>query len=96
LTNPQDGADATSTTGEVVMIRKTVLALVAPIALGAAALAPTSASAWGGWGHGSGWGHHWGYGGPRVGFYGGFGGCNLDRWVPTPYGPVLQRVNVCY
>jgi hypothetical protein len=88
------------------MFRKTMLALAASLAIGAAALAPTSASAWGGgghggWGHGGwghgGWGHSWG--GPRVGFYGGFGGyggCFRDRWVPTPYGPVLQRVNVCY
>ena len=47
------------------MIRKTLLGLTAIAALGAAALAPTSASAWGfhhGWGH---WGHGWGYG-----FYG--------------------------
>lgn len=41
------------------MIRKTILGLTAIAALGVAALAPTSASAWG-------WGHHgWGYG-----FYG--------------------------
>jgi hypothetical protein len=40
--------------GEVIMIRKTMLALAASIALGAAALAQTSASAWGGWGHGGG------------------------------------------
>ena len=53
------------------MIRKTMFALTAAVALGAAALAPTSASAWGfhgGWGHG-GWGPH--FGGPRFGFYGG-------------------------
>ena len=40
------------------MVRKTLFALTAAVALGAAALAPTSASAWGshgGWGHG-GWG----------------------------------------
>jgi hypothetical protein len=24
------------------------------------------------------------------------GGRFRDRWVPTAYGPVLQRVNVCY
>jgi hypothetical protein len=55
------------------MIRKTLLGLTAIAALGAAALAPTSASAWGynhGWGHWGHWGHHyhwnhhyhWGYG----------------------------------
>ena len=48
------------------MIRKSLLALTAVAALGAAALAPTSASAWGF--HGGGWGHHWGHG---VGFVGG-------------------------
>jgi hypothetical protein len=79
------------------MIRKTMLALAATVAIGAAALAPTSASAgWGhgggGWGHG-GWGHHWGYGG---GYYVGYDSCWRTRWVDTPYGLVLRRVNVCY
>ena len=49
------------------MIRKSILALTAAAALGAVALAPTSASAWGfkgGWGH-HGWGPGFGYG---VGF----------------------------
>jgi len=47
------------------MFRKFALAIAATAALGAAALAPTSASAhW----HG---GHHWGYGhGFGIGFYG--------------------------
>jgi hypothetical protein len=80
------------------MLRKTMLALGASIALGAAALAPTSASAGGGghggWGHG-GWGHSWGHG-PHFGFYGGYDGCIRGRWVPTPYGLVLRPVNVCY
>ena len=48
------------------MIRKSMLALAAIATLGAAALAPTSASAWG-FGH-HGWGHHGFYGG--WGFYG--------------------------
>ncbi len=47
------------------MIRKTILGLTAVAALGVAALAPTSASAWG-FGHHHGWGH--GFGG--FGFYG--------------------------
>ena len=68
------------------MFRKLSLAAVAAIALGAAALAPTSASAWwhGGW-HG-GWHHGWhgGWGGPRF-YYGAYDyGCR--RWVPTPWG----------
>ena len=69
------------------MFRKLSLAAVAAIALGTAALAPTSASAWwhgGGW-HG-GWHHGWHggwWGGPR--FYGAYSyGCR--RWVPTPWG----------
>jgi hypothetical protein len=50
---------------ENIMIRKTILGLTAIAALGVAALAPTSASAWGlhGWGH-----HHGFHGG--LGFYG--------------------------
>ena len=47
------------------MIRKSMLALAAIATLGAAALAPTSASAWG-FGH-HGWRHHGFYG---LGFYG--------------------------
>ena len=43
---------------ETIMLRKFSLAAVAAAALGVAALAPTSASAWGhGWHHG-GWHHH--------------------------------------
>ena len=48
------------------MIRKSMLALAAIATLGAAALAPTSASAWGFKHHG--WGHHGWHGG--WGFYG--------------------------
>jgi hypothetical protein len=79
------------------MLRKPSLAAIAAILLGAAALAPTSASAWGGW-HG-GW-HHGG--GPRffVGgpvYYGyGYGGCYVRRLVPTPWGPRWHLVNRCY
>jgi hypothetical protein len=49
------------------MIRKTIIAIAAVGTLAAAALAPTSASAWGfkgGWGH-HGWGH-----GVGIGFWG--------------------------
>jgi hypothetical protein len=77
------------------MFRKLSLAAVAAIALGTAALAPTSASAWwhgGGWHHGWGGGWHGGWwGGPRFytgaygdPYYGGYYGCR--RWVPTPWG----------
>ena len=67
------------------MIRKSILALAAIATLGAAALAPTSASAWGFKG---GWGHHgWGHG---YGFYGaGYGIRYLD--VPSCY--FVKKVN---
>jgi len=70
------------------MLRKLSLVAVAAASLGAAALAPTSASAWGGW-HG-GWHHNGGWGGPRVfiggpAYYGGgYGGCYARRLVGTP------------
>ena len=86
------------------MFRKISLALVAAVSLGAAALAPTSASAWG-W-HG-GWygGWHHGWGGPRFfvggpvyygGSYDGYGGCYVRRVVPTPFGPRWRLINRCY
>ncbi|MBR0758479.1 sulfur globule protein precursor [Bradyrhizobium jicamae] len=82
------------------MFRKLSLAAVAAVALGAA-LAPTSASAWGGyhggW-HGGGW--RGGWWGPRVvvggpAYYGG-GGCYVQRLVATPWGPRYRLVNRCY
>ncbi|NOJ40694.1 sulfur globule protein precursor [Bradyrhizobium australiense] len=83
------------------MLRKLSLVAVAAASLGAAALAPTSASAWGGWHHG--WHHHhgWGWGGPRVfiggpAYFGGYGGCYVRRLVPTPWGPRWRLVNRCY
>jgi hypothetical protein len=71
------------------MFRKLSLAAATVVALGTAALAPTSASAW--W-HG-GYYHHWhgGWWGPGPVYYGGYGyGCR--RWVPTPWGPRLRWV----
>ena len=84
------------------MLRKLALATVAAAALGTAALAPTAASAdwdrrwhehhhWGGW---------WGgprafYGGPYYSNYGGYGGCVVRRWIPTPWGPRPRWINVC-
>ena len=77
------------------MLRKTILAIAAGAALGAAALSPTAASAhWGGGGwHGGGF-----HAGPFIGLYAGpaYGGCMVRRWVETPVGPVLRWVNVCY
>jgi hypothetical protein len=84
------------------MLRKFSLVAVAAASLGVAALAPTSASAWGAW-HG-GWHHGWGFGGPRIyvggpAFYGygyGYGGCYVRRLVPTPWGPRWRLINRCY
>ena len=66
------------------MIRKSILALTGIAALAAAALAPTSASAWGkgGWHHG--WGHGWGHG-----FYG-YGVRYVDV-VPSCY--YVKKIN---
>jgi len=83
---------------ETTMLHKLSLAALAAISLGAAALAPTSASAWGwhpGW-H-SGWHHGWW--GPRLYAGGpslGYGGCYVRELVPTPWGPRWRRVNRCY
>jgi hypothetical protein len=75
------------------MLRKSILALATCVTLGAAALAPTAASAhWGGWYGG------WYGGGPFVRVYAGpgYGGCMVRTWVPTPYGPRLRWINRCY
>jgi hypothetical protein len=79
------------------MLRKTLLALAATAAIGTAALAPTSASAWG---FHPGFHGFW-FGGPALrvytgGGYYGYGGCMVRRWVYTPYGPALRWVNRCY
>jgi len=80
------------------MFRKLTLALAASAALGAAALAPTAASAhgWGHWGH-HGWGHGFGFGFSPVVVSGGYDdGCLVQRRVRTPYGIRWRTVNVCY
>jgi hypothetical protein len=88
---------------ETTMFRKLSLAAVAAVSLGAAALAPTAASAhWNGYGGGwhGGWHHGWGWGAPR--FYAGgpysygYGGCYTRQLVPTPWGPRWRLVNRCY
>jgi hypothetical protein len=91
------------------MLRKLSLVAVAAASLGVAALAPTSASAFGGHGWGGGWHGGWrgGWGGPRFfvsgpyygyGAYGayGYGGCYVRRLVPTPWGPRWRLINRCY
>ncbi len=83
------------------MFRKLALGFAASAALGAAALAPTAASAgWHGghhWGHG--WGHGYGFGFSPVIVTGGYAddnGCYVQRRVRTPYGIRWRTVNVCY
>jgi len=79
------------------MFRKLAIAFAATAARGAAALAPTSASAFPHHGH-HGW-HHGSHGGFGVGFYGPayYGSdCYLvRRLVDTPVGPRWRRVTVC-
>jgi hypothetical protein len=72
------------------MFRKLCLAATAAIALGTAALAPTSASAWWDDGWHPVWRHHWWHGGwgwrgPH--FYYGAYGYDCRRWIATPWGP---------
>ncbi|MCC8964714.1 hypothetical protein H8A95_20940 [Bradyrhizobium sp. Pear76] len=75
------------------MLRKVTLALATAATLGAAALAPTSASAkpffWHPYHH-----HFWGGPGISVGFVD--SGCYVTRLVLTPYGYRYRTVNVCY
>jgi hypothetical protein len=81
------------------MLRKLMLTLATAATLGAAVLAPNAASA-APWGHGHGWyGHGWhGHGWygfrPYIGPV--YSSCAVRRWVPTPWGPRLRWVNVCY
>jgi hypothetical protein len=83
---------------ETTMFRKLALAFVATASLGAAALAPSTASAHG-WGfHGGHHGHHFhGYApGFQVGFVGVEPGCYVSRRVMTAHGMRWRTVNRCY
>ena len=77
------------------MFRKLIIATATVAALGAASLTTASAH-----GHGGGfYGHHHHFYGPRF-VYGGpvyvaYNSCWRTRWVATPWGPRLRRVNVC-
>lgn len=79
------------------MIRKLTIALAATVALGAAALAPTAASAFPHHFH-HGWHHGW-HGGFGLGFYGpdyDAADCYVvRRVVETPWGPRARRATVC-
>lgn len=74
------------------MYRKLTIASTAAIALGAAALAPTTASAkpfgFGGF-------HHRGFGGFGIGVGYVDDGCFVTQRVLTPYGYRFRTVNVC-
>ncbi len=76
------------------MLRKVTLGLIAAVSLGAAALAPSAASAHGF--HG-GWGHHWGHGFGFGGLYvnTGVSDCYQQQMVQTRNGLRLRTVNVC-
>jgi hypothetical protein len=79
------------------MFRKTILAVAATAAIGAAALTPTAASAWG-W-HGGWHGWHGGFfAGPaiRIVTPSYADACTVRRWVETPFGPRVRFVNRCY
>jgi hypothetical protein len=83
------------------MFRKIALGLFAAATLSAAALAPTTASAGGGWGPGwgVGWGHHNHWVGPGfgIGFVGyDAGSCYVTRRVLTSHGWRWRTINVCY
>jgi hypothetical protein len=76
------------------MIRKTFIALAATVALGAAALVPTAASAkhfGGGIHRHGGWGHGWGYGGIYVV---GPGYSDCVQWVRVGY-RTWRKMYVC-
>ena len=79
------------------MLRKVTLGLIAAASLGAAALAPSAASA--GFYHPHGyWGHGYGVGlgfGPGLYINTGFDSCLQKRWVETRRGMRLRTVNVC-
>jgi hypothetical protein len=95
----------TSVTGETNMFRKTILAVAATTAIGAAALLPTTASA--AWSHG-GWhgpSHHWrggsgfsiSFGAPAYAPYYAYAPrCYVvRRVVRTQWGPRWRPVRVC-
>lgn len=89
------------------MLRTLAIAAAATLALGAASLAPSTASARG-WHHGHhhhwhGHHHHWRghrHWHPRAFYrapvYGAYNSCLRQRWVRTPWGPRLRTVNVCF
>src|ERR1043165_439258 len=101
MAQPIDPAPDAPHQRRTTMFRKLALTLIAAASLGALALAPSSASAKGGWGGGWGGGFHHHHFGPGFGvtFVGGGyadDGCYVTRRVRTPYGYRLRTFNVCY
>ena len=76
------------------MLRKVTIGLIAAASLGAAALAPSAASA-GGFHHGWGWGHGYGIGFGGLYINTGVSDCYRQMWIPTNNGMRLRTVNVC-
>jgi Spy/CpxP family protein refolding chaperone len=79
------------------MFRKLTIALAATLALGAAALAPSAASAkhFGGMGGMGGFHHFHHFGGIGIGVGYADDSCLVTQRVMTPYGYRLRTVNVC-
>ena len=77
------------------MLRKVSLGLIAAASLGAAALAPSAASAhaFHHWGHG--WGHGYGLGFGGVYINTGVSDCYQQQVVETRRGTRVRMVNVC-
>jgi hypothetical protein len=75
------------------MLRKVTIGLIAAASLGAAALAPSAASA--GPFHHWGWGHGYGLGFGGLTINTGVGDCYRQMWIPTNQGMRLRTVNVC-
>ncbi|WFU72019.1 hypothetical protein [Bradyrhizobium sp. CB2312] len=74
------------------MFRKLALGLIAAGSLGAAALAPTAASAHGFHHH---WGPGWGFGYGGIYVNTGINNCYQERVVQTRHGLRVRVVNVC-
>ena len=73
------------------MHRKVTIGLIAAASLGAAALAPSAASAHGF--HHGGWGHGYGFGGLYINT--GVSDCYQQQRIETRRGMRLRTVNVC-
>ena len=80
------------------MFRKSLIAFATLATVGAAALAPTAASAkpWNKGYHNYAWGLGAGLAVAAIATDVAYSGCWVKRWVDTPYGPRLRSMYVCY